>query len=120
MPTSCAICPFLPEATAIYDPAAGVWSRLPTDPLAVPNLTSVWTGAALFSYNLGTKVDDTPPGNVSAYDPVAQQWVGLPPAPFGCASYPANMLWTGRAVLLYCSRTLPASTAISGLEFEVD
>lgn len=119
-PISCSVsCPFLAEATTIYDPVTMAWSRLPPDPLAAEYLSSAWTGGALFSYNSDDTVGNIHPGNASAYDPAEHQWAGLPIAPFGCATYPATALWTGRAVLLYCSQPLPAPTAISGLEFEV-
>jgi hypothetical protein len=62
----------------------------------------------LLAFNNATRLGDTPPGNVSAYDPSKRQWVGLPTASFGCASYPATWIWTGRAALLYCARPLPA------------
>jgi hypothetical protein len=121
VPINCGICsrPPLAEATAVYDPVTMAWSRLPQDPLGVEHLSSAWTGAALFSYSTATGSGATQPGSVSAFDPSKRQWVGLPTAPFGCASYPATWVWTGRAALLYCARPLPAASAISGLEFDI-
>jgi hypothetical protein len=110
-------CPILVDATAIYDPVSMAWSRLPADPLGVEHPSSAWTGAALFSYANAT-VDNYHPFNVSAYDVGANRWIGLPTVPFGCVSYPVTWVWTGRAVLLYCSRPLPAASAISGLALE--
>jgi hypothetical protein len=108
-PFSCSHCsrPYIALATALYDPGRNSWSPVPPDPLGGNGMLSVWTGAALASFDpsfmSGGPSGSAVPGDASAYDPVGDQWTRLPRAPFGCDTSQAP-LWTGTQVLLYCPR----------------
>jgi len=93
--------PYTPTATALYDPAQNTWTPVPPDPLGASHLLSVWTGAAMLSFNPGGLYGKTIPGDSSAYEPSTGQWTLLAQAPFGCSQSPPP-LWTGTQVLLYC------------------
>jgi hypothetical protein len=134
-------CPYHPPvavASAMYNPVTMAWFRLPPDPLGLDNTDSVWTGAALFSFNpmamrgitgpSGKEVVTLPPGAASAYDAGTNQWVGLPTAPVGCGGPSEPSLWTGLGVVVSCSEpftshssSIPATAAAAGfgLVFEV-
>lgn len=106
---NCGPCPgpFVPEATAVYDPAANTWTRLPADPLGGDHLLSVWTGAALFSFNSSGIYGSVGPGDASIYDPSTNTWTRTPGALFACDP-PTDPVWTGQQILLYCP-DLPAA-----------
>jgi len=110
---NCGLCPgpFVPEATAVYDASANTWARLPADPLGGDHLLSVWTGAALFSFNPSGIYGSIGPGDASVYDPSTNTWARTPGAPFACDSA-TDPVWTGQQVLLYCPR--PASGGGAG------
>ncbi|HEY2592385.1 MAG TPA: hypothetical protein VGK33_00640 [Chloroflexota bacterium] len=110
--------PEQPLSSAAYDPARNTWTQLPADPLNWSHPGSVWTGAALFSFNSETTALHSPgppyasvtPGESTAYDPKAG-WVQLPSAPSGCGSFEwLRPVWTGHEVLLTC----PSNAAGSG------
>ncbi len=115
--------PAEPQRSAAYDPVRNTWSQLPADPLSWANPASVWTGAALFSFNWGVSPSpSTPPGGAinpgesTAYDPTAG-WVPLPSAPPGCGVVESpRPVWTGHEVLLACPSNAPGSGA-GGLAF---
>ena len=103
--------PAQPQRSAAYDPARNTWTQLATDPLAWGRPASVWTGAALFSFNPATsQLSPSPapptglisPGDATAYNPHAG-WVRLPSARSGCGGVETpRPVWTGHAVLLAC------------------
>jgi hypothetical protein len=111
----------LPEVSASYDPKTDRWTALPADVLAPPNfgadnLSSVWTGAALWSFNASSSIGgqsfSVEPGDASVYDTATGRWRRLRRAPTSCAT--DAPLWTGHEVVLYC----PSSTgADSGLAY---
>jgi hypothetical protein len=100
---NCGTCPgpFVPEATDLYHPERNAWTRLPPDPLGGDHLVSVWTGAALFSFDPSGQYGPVHPGDASAYDPTTSRWTRLPRAPAGCGPDQAPA-WTGRQILMYC------------------
>ncbi len=112
---NCGACsrPFIPEATALYDPATNSWTRLLPDPLSSDHMTSTWTGGALFSFNAGSQSGSIVPGDATVYDPAAKTWAQLKRAPSGCDDSPTP-IWTGRAVLMYCPN---AATDVGGLAY---
>jgi N-acetylneuraminic acid mutarotase len=114
-PYNCGNCPgpWVPEATDLYDPAGNGWTRLPTDPLT--GGLAAWTGAALFSFNPGAEMasesdpsTDVVPGDASVFDPATNGWQRLPAAPWGgCDNgLPWAPVWTGQALILYCTSSL--------------
>jgi hypothetical protein len=111
----CFICngPVMPEVTGWYDPATNTWSRLPEDPLAPGPIGgngfgSVWTGAALWSFNprasRGGPGYELEPGDTSVYDPITGRWTRLTRAQSGC-QHIVHPIWTGNEVLIYCPST---------------
>lgn len=116
---NCGTCsrPFVPEATAVYDRANNTWTRLTADPLGGDHLLSVWSGAALFSFNASGTYGSVGPGDASVYDPATNTWSQTPPAPFACDSM-SDPVWTGHQVLQYCPRsTTGAAGAHDGLAY---
>ena len=73
------------------DPAAAMGAQV----------SSAWTGAALFSFNAEAQAGPIQPGDGSAYDPSAGRWARLPRAPSGCAGQ-VTPVWTGHQVLVVC------------------
>ncbi|MDA8392919.1 MAG: hypothetical protein M0Z87_09025 [Actinomycetota bacterium] len=108
--------PPVPEATAIFDPSSGAWTRLPPDPLGGGHQSSAWTGAALFSFDPNAMYGPVNPGAGSAYEPRTNIWQRIPSAPTGCAGS-ADPLWTGQQILMYCPGSSPGSSATGGLAF---
>jgi N-acetylneuraminic acid mutarotase len=110
---NCGTCsrPFVPEATAIYDPRSNTWTRLPADPLGGDHLLSVWTGAALFSFNAAGIYGPVVSGDASTYNPASNTWTRTPRAPFACDSM-TDPVWTGQQILQYCPR--PSSGVAAG------
>jgi N-acetylneuraminic acid mutarotase len=104
-----------PEVTDLYDPSLNSWTLISPDPLASSgDLSSVWTGEALFSFNPETEVGTTRPGASSLYDPSTGRWSLLPTAPLGCnAGWPLE--WTGRQILIYCPQFGSKGTSPAGL-----
>jgi hypothetical protein len=98
--------------------------RLPHGPVDDMRPASVWTGAALISYNSsggqrGSHIDY--PGEAAAWNPATDRWTSLPDAPFATFDYPVHAVWTGRELLewglMHPSRSSgPAETAV-GLSF---
>ena len=112
---NCGACPgpFVPEATALYDPATNTWERLPPDPLGGDDMSSTWARSALFSFDSGFQTSGSAygtvnPGDASLYDPASDRWTRLLTAPIGCDDS-GPPIWTGRELLTYCASV--ASTA---------
>lgn len=92
-----------PEPSAVEDPWAGLnggLNRLQAPPFTREGAALVWTGASFVvwggSLQQGREVFDTG----SAYDPRADRWSELPPAPLAPRVAPAAV-WTGREVLIW-------------------
>ena len=119
-PINCGSCSHPPAdgVTSTFTPRTGNWKRTAPDPLRTDHLSSVWTGDALLLNN-GTSIQggsiDIEPGDATAYEPVTNTWTKLPRPTAGCVD-PATPLWTGQAVLTYCSRPTDAAPN-SGLVF---
>jgi hypothetical protein len=117
---SCFDCsgPPIPEISAWYDPATNRWTALPSDPLApesfgADDLESIWTGAALWSFNPGTSIGSrsfhVEPGDASVFDAASRRWTRLRRAPSHCNTLPP--VWAGREILFYCSANGRAGSA---------
>jgi hypothetical protein len=102
----------LPEVTASYRPTTNTWSRLPSEPLEAGVIggggsVSVWTGAALWSFDpfdprQGSESSGhVAPRQASVYDPASGRWTRLKTAPFACANI-VHPVWTAHEVLIYC------------------
>jgi len=114
----------IPEDSRWYNPMTGITQRLPPDALAandVPasNLSSAWTGDALWSLNALGQAGPIKPGDASVFDATRNTWRRLQSAPFGCATA-VTPEWTGGGVLVYCSTPHPAQiSAVGGLEYSI-
>jgi hypothetical protein len=85
-----------------WDPSTGTWQRLAHGPVDDLNAASVWTGAALLSFD-STSVMSGPngaayQGAAGVWDPSTNQWTRLPDAPF-VGSNLVNAVWTGSHLL---------------------
>ncbi len=102
-----------PEVVASYRPDTNTWARLPSEPLEQGVIggggsNSVWTGAALWSFEpfnprsssngSNSRLD---PGRASVYDPASRRWTRIERAPFVCANI-VEPVWAGHEVLVYC------------------
>src|SRR5205085_4064729 len=91
---------------AAYDCAARAWWAVPRMRIA-PRLdpSVAWTGRVLLVWGgdvkspAGSDTDVVPDGSGAAYDPDAQTWRVLPPAPIGTRAR-AISAWTGRELLV--------------------
>jgi hypothetical protein len=112
----------LPEVSAWYDPETGHATRLPADAMdagsgTAGNFSSAWTGRALMSWEVDGQSGPIKPGDGSVYDAQTNTWRRLRSAPFGCASGPTDLVWTGATMITYCSEPYPAqANPIGGLE----
>jgi len=101
---------------AAFDPAANRWRSLPPSPLAgrfaappgtVAQVPGVWTGKEMVVWGQGAGVEDLeadlPAG--AAYDPAADRWRVLAPAPM--ASRITVPVWTGREMLVWGGQSGP-------------
>lgn len=95
---------------AAFDPAANRWRSLPPSPLAgrlgtppgtVAQVPGVWTGTEMLVWGEGAGIDspgeDLPAG--AAYDPAADRWRVLAPAPVPPRI--AVPVWTGREMVVW-------------------
>jgi N-acetylneuraminic acid mutarotase len=106
------------------DPATGKLTRLPHGPVDDLNTASIWTGAALLSFDASVTSTGGPdgpaqPGEAAVWDPVSDTWTRLPDAPMAGAG--SNAVWTGTHLIewgLMCQAPCdsPGSTA-AGLSF---
>jgi hypothetical protein len=85
-----------------WDPSTGTRQRLAHGPVDDLNAASVWTGAALLSFD-STSVMSGPngaayQGAAGVWDPSTNQWTRLPDAPF-VGSNLVNAVWTGSHLL---------------------
>jgi hypothetical protein len=102
-----------PEVVASYRPDTNTWARLPSEPLEQGVIggggrNSVWTGAALWSFEpfdprqtSDGSNDRLAPGQASVYDPAPRRWTRIAQAPFACANI-VDPVWAGNEVLIYC------------------
>jgi len=109
---------------AAYDPARDTWRRLAPGPQPRGSLMAqhlVWTGTRLLVWSdwrqtlrsdavtlangeRGTEVESRDGVDVWAYDPAADRWAVLPPAPGQPALGGAVLVWTGREVVSVTGR----------------
>lgn len=100
---------FLDDGAA-FDPAANRWRSLAPSPLTgrfgtpsgtVAQVPGVWTGEEMLIWGEGAGVEDTDPGapTGAAYDPAADQWRVLAPAPV--LPRIAVPVWTGHEMLVW-------------------
>lgn len=86
-----------------YDPDTRRWSAMAHGPADDLRGQSIWTGAALLTFNTGTYTSSgstfSLPGNAAAWDPTSQTWEPLPNAGW-TAMYPAAV-WTGAQLLVW-------------------
>jgi hypothetical protein len=85
------------------NPSTESLRRLPHGPVDDGNADSLWTGAALISFNT-TGSSSGPdrahhPGEAAVWDPATNQWTRLPDAPFVSGEYPPSAIWTGSHLL---------------------
>jgi hypothetical protein len=84
----------------LYNPSAGEWKQLPHGP--VDAAQSIWTGAALLSFDSGTVTGGpgfaSDAGAAAAWDPDGNGWIDVPRAPYAGA---APAVWTGDALLTW-------------------
>ena len=92
-----------------WDPALNRWAPIAPSPLADPYLggkATAWTGSKVMVWGGGNARGpaDAPPASVSpngaAYDPAADRWDPLPPAPLA-ARAAASAVWTGREFIVW-------------------
>lgn len=85
-----------------YDPSTGAWKRMPHGPVDDDYAQSIWTGAALLSFDSGTVTGGSgfasDAGAAAAWDPVSDEWVDVSHAPYAGA---ASAVWTGDALLTW-------------------
>lgn len=108
---SAATGPYLPSSRgprpsglrgARYDVTTGHWSAIAHGPVDDLMGASVWTGAALLTFDTSGAVyggdlsEDHSPGEAAAWDPKADRWYSVPRAPAVGAS---AWVWTGRQLL---------------------
>jgi hypothetical protein len=98
--------PASPEVSALLNPVTGSWTSIPTDPIALDQPTSAWTGQSLASVDLGARGGSAQsgsisPGDATAYDPDHQRWLRLPTPPSVCTGY-APPIWTGHQMIVTC------------------
>ena len=117
-PYNCGDCSHPPtaEVADVFEPSTDTWRRLADDPLATvgAELSSAWTGRAIFSFDADGGIRPSRPGSASLYDLATGRWSLLATAPFGCDNEPTPV-WTGQQVLVYCP--LAAGEVPSGLMY---
>jgi hypothetical protein len=83
------------------DPGAGRWTEASSPPRLLEGATAVWTGEELLLWGgeYDPRTEAHPRGGL-AYDPVADRWRRIPPAPIrGRTSHVA--VWTGTEMLVW-------------------
>jgi N-acetylneuraminic acid mutarotase len=105
-----------------FDPSANRWRRLPPMESGRVEAASAWTGRKLLLWggsaaSPGSAKPAIPPHGL-VYDPRANRWEPLPPAPLLGRLDPAAV-WTGRQLLLW-GGSIPKSPPGSGTRFFAD
>lgn len=101
-----------------FEPSTGMWRSLPLTPLAPTSSSdgseasqsAVWTGQRMILWTgwIGSEWDD-PITPVLVYDPTANSWSQLEPAPVpGRGSWRVPLIWTGTRLMVY----LPAEDTV--------
>lgn len=101
-----------------FEPATGTWRTVPPPPLpptrgsdgSEGSQAAAWTGSEMIVWTgwIGTEWD-TPTTSVLAYDPAANSWSQIDPAPVTSIGLYYNPLtWTGTHLLVY----LPSESAV--------
>jgi N-acetylneuraminic acid mutarotase len=106
----------LPPPAAVgfaYDPATNRWRRLPPMESGRIGAAAVWTGARLLVWGGQTgragAASYNVPGHGLVYDPVANRWSELPPAPLLGRQGP-TAVWTGNELIVWGGGGEPAFT----------
>lgn len=102
------------------DPSTGAFTRLPHGPMDDQNASSIWTGAALLSFDSSVTSTGGPggpshPGEAAVWDPVSNTWTRLPDAPLAGAG--SNVVWTGTHMIewgLMCESPCDTATSTGG------
>jgi hypothetical protein len=105
------------------DLSTDAWHKLPRGPVDAFGASSIWTGAALLSFNSESMStgphSNTYPGQAAAWDPATGRWTRLAAAPFAGADI--SVVWTGSQLiewgLMSPSRKVNGSPTSSGLSF---
>jgi N-acetylneuraminic acid mutarotase len=83
------------------DKIAGVWRHLPEQPGQArrEGQTAVWTGSEMIVWGgFGIDVEEEPVG--ASYDPEADEWRALPPAPIE-TRWGHTVTWTGEEIVVF-------------------
>src|SRR5205085_4655094 len=92
---------------AAFDPAKGLWRRLPAAPTDGGAGLVVWTGRELIGWGGGCCGDAF--GDGLAYSPATNRWRKLPRAPLAPSQHPLGA-WTGRELIVLVGGTDPDGT----------
>lgn len=97
--------------------AHGLWRPLAEPPLSVaPRAPAVWTGKELIIWG-GSSAKGEVLSTGATYDPEADKWTDLPPAP-GAARQEHSAVWTGREVVFWGGHGSDSNVGIrQGLAF---
>lgn len=74
------------------------WSAIARGPVDAFNPTSVWTGAALLSFDASAGSGAAGSGGAAAWDPSTDTWTTLPTAPY---AGDVAAVWTGSSLLVW-------------------
>ena len=99
-----------------YDPTTDAWRRLAAMPTGRAGAAAVSAGSGLLLWGGSSQAGQyTVPAHGLAYDPAANRWDDLPPAPVLGRVAPIAV-WTGRALLVW-GGTDPYRPFADGAEF---
>jgi hypothetical protein len=98
--------------------ATGDWRYMAPGPVDDRGGRSLWTGAAVLTFNTRTQIDGpdgvVPFGAAAAWDPVTDTWVRLPDASV-YADQDISAVWTGSALILWGTLSMSDDgAAVSG------
>ena len=94
---------------AVYDPTTDTWTFLPTDTGApTPRLmaSAVWTGTKVIVFG-GTDAMGNPLRDGAVYNPGANQWTSLPPAPMAARRSSPYSYWDGTRAVFWGGLATP-------------
>ena len=97
------------QTSAIYNPAANTWRKMPLPPMSMDGAVTGWTGRLFLAWG-GTCCDGTSHDG-AAYNPAANTWRMLPTAPLAPRA-DASGAWTGKELVV--AGGLPGPSAAQG------
>jgi hypothetical protein len=105
------------------NPATDAWQKMPRGPVYGLSASSIWTGAALLSFDSGLystgPTGTTYPGQAAVWNPTTGRWTRLPTAPNTGGGL--SVVWTGSQLiewgLMFPSRQVNAAEKAAGLSF---